>query len=429
MINKEKLYSTVQSLRRLVSEYGLQDFADSWPKTYFAAVLTMALAGYAFLLLFPLLVLVAVAQLVDVAQSYPFSVDSFSQALVWFGVFVFSTAMCHHIFTVKFELPKGVAIPAAKIPKLFKLIDTQQYQPGLLNLYGLLGNHFRRPMIHAVVLSEQFELTICKTPISGLPVWSKNTLVIGFPLMQTLPEDYFEFAMARKFMQYAKGRNIVTNWLYQLQETWTLYPNAFSRRKLLGEKLIVWFFRWYAPMYKKLSVYTAQQDELMADSLALREINDSDLFKTIQSQVVGQYFFRKVYLPMLGNWAKRTGANPAKLSPYSALPAVFRKTVNDERCKQWLEGFQQDAPGFFCGLANEPAFSQRMRNIGQTRLRLPKIGQRSAAEVYFGSHYALAAQLMDTVWRNKITQQLKQHHQSAPAPNRRPRLSAKAAMG
>jgi hypothetical protein len=412
-----------------VREYRLRDFANRYPKTYFAAVLTAALAGYGFLLLFPLLVLTSIAQLVDVAHSYPFSVDSISQALAWFGVFVFSAAMCHHIFTVKFEPPKGVAIPEAKAPKLFELIHSQQTRPGLLNLYGLLGNRLRPRMVHGVVLSEQFELAIYKTPVNGFPVWSKNTLVIGFPLMQTLPEHYFSLTMARKFMQYAKGRNIITNWLYQLQETWTLYPNAFSRRKLLGEQLIVWFFRWYAPMYKKLSLYTAQQDELMADNLALREINDSDLFKTIQGQVVGQYFFRKFYVPMLSNMVKRTGGNPAKLSPYTTLPVVFRKTVNDERCKQWLEGFQHDAPGFLSGQANEPAFSQRMRNIGQTRLRLPKLGQPSAAEVYFGAHYALAAQLMDTVWRNKIMRQLKRHHQATAAPVRRPRLSTKAAMG
>jgi hypothetical protein len=429
MINKEKLFSIVQPLRRLVREYRLQDFAFSYERTYFAVVLAAALAGYAFLLLFPVLVLIAVSQLVDVAHSYSFSVDSISQALVWFGVLVFSAAMCHHIFTVKFELPKGATIPAAKAPKLFELIDNQQNQPGLLNLYGLLGKRFRRPMIHSVILSEQYELAICKTPVNGLPVWSKNTLVIGFPLMQTLPEQYFNFAMVRKFMQYAKGRNIVSNWLHQLQEIWTLYPKAFSHRKLLGEQLIVWFFRWYAPMYKKLSVYTAQKDEMMADTLALQDINDSDLFKTIQSQVVSQYFFRKVYLPMLGNLVKKTGGNLTKLSPYSTLPAVFRKTVNDERCKQWLEGFHQNAPGFRSGQAAEPAFSRRMRNIGQTRLRLPKLGQRSAAEAYFGAHYALVAQLMDTVWRNKIMRQLKRHHQAATAPVRRPGLSTKAVMG
>jgi hypothetical protein len=428
MINKEKLFLSVQFLLRVAREYRLQTFAFRYSKIYFAVVLATALAGYAFLLLFPLLVLISIAQLVDVAQSYPFSVDSISQALAWFGVFTFSAAMCHHIFTVTFESPKGVAIPTAKAPKLFELINTHQNQPGLLNLYGLLGNRLHLPMFHAVVLSEHFELAIYKTPINGLPVWSKNTLVIGFPLMQTLPEHYFNFAIARKFMQYAKGRNVVTNWLHQLQEIWLLYPDAFSRRKLLGEQLIVWFFRWYAPMYKKVSAYTAQQDEMMADTLALRDINDSDLFKTIQSQVVGHYFFCRVYLPMLGNLVKRTGGNPVKISPYTTLPSVFRKTVNDERCKQWLEGFQQNAPGFNLGQANEPVFSQRMSNIGQIRLRLPKLGQRSAAEVYFDAHYALTAQLMDTVWRNKIMQQLKRRRQSV-APVRRTTLSAKAVTG
>jgi hypothetical protein len=428
MINKEKLLANAQTLRHAVHSFNLHHIATHYPKAYFVVVLTAALAGYAFLMLFPVLGIVAITQLVDVAQSYPFSIDNVSQALVWIGVLIFSTAMSHHIFSMSFEPPKGITIPAAKAPKLFELIDNNQKQAGWLNAFGLLGGRFRRPMIHTVLLSEHFELAICKTPINGIPLWSKNTLVIGFPLMHTLPERYFNFAITRKLLQYSKGRNIVVNWLHQLQGIWFLYPKAFSRRKLLGEQLIVWFFRWYAPFYKQLSLYTAQRDELMADTLALQQINDSDLFKTIQSQIVAQYFYQKIYLPKLSNFIISHGGNPAKLNPYTTLSTAFQQIVNEERCKQWLEGFQQRAPGFEFVQSNTPAFSQRMHNIGQTRLKLPKLGSRSAAECYFGAHFAKTAHLMDTVWRNKIILRLKQQR-NVSSRVQRPNLRVKAVAG
>jgi hypothetical protein len=410
MINKEKLLHAVQSLRN----YRLHHFAFRHPKSYFLTVLVAALAGYGFLLFFPILTIVALTQLVDVAQSVPFTINTLSEGLVWFAVFIIGIAISHHILTVKFDFPKEVELPAAKAPKLFELIE--HHKDG-----GFWLKYFR-PKFRKVLLSEHFTLEIYKTPVIGIPLWSKNTLVIGFPVMQTLPEHYFAYALQRKLIQYAKGRNIVSNWLYQLRYVWFLYPKAFSQRNLLGEQVIAWFFKLYAPLYKKISLYAAQQEELAADTMALGEINDSDLFKTIQSHTIAEYFFHSIYLPMLTNFIKDKGGIPAKLNPYTTLPVVFRKTVDEVRFKHWLEKFQQQT---LITDSITPAFSQRMRNMGQARIRMPKLGQRSAAEYYFGNHYSMAAQLMDKIWRNKINQILKQRSISDPPTSTRPHMPMK----
>ncbi len=409
----------MQSIRSFGRNYRLHHFAFTHPKTYSVTVLVAALAGYGFLLFFPILAIVALTQLVDVAQSVPFTVSTLSEGLVWFGAFIFGIAISHHILTVKFDLPKGVELPATKAPKLFEIIEHHRDGGFWLKLFRL---EIFRPKFCKVLLSEHFTLEIYKTPVNGIPLWSKNTLVIGFPVMQTLPEHYFAYALQRKLIQYAKGRNLVSNWLYQLRDVWFLYPKAFSQRNLLGEQVIVWFFKLYAPLYKKLSLYTAQQEELAADTMALGEINDSDLFKTVQSHTIAEYFFHSIYLPMLTNFIKDKGGNPAKLNPYTTLPVVFRKTVDEVRFKQWLEKFQQHT---LVTDSTTPAFSQRMRNMGQTKIRMPKLGQRSAAEHYFGDHYPMAAQLMDKIWRNKINQILKRRSISASPASTRPQMRMK----
>lgn len=415
MINKEKLFNTWHTLHSFVHDTRLHHFANGFPKTYFFAVCLAALLGYGFLLMFPLLVIVAVTQLWGVAQTVPFTVDSLSQGLVWFAVLIFCTAICHHIFTVKFEPPKGIGLPAAKTPALFELINDNKGTSFWSRLFW--------PKFNNVLLSEQFVLEIHKTPVTGIPLWSKNTLVIGFPLMQTMPQHYFDCTLVRKIVQYSKGRNLVTNFLYQLRDIWFLYPQAFSQRKLLGEQVIVWFFRWYAPFYSKLSLYLAQQEELAADRLALREINDIDLFKSIESQAIAQNFFHKIYLPLLHDFIRNKGANTAQLNPYTTLPNVYRKAATEERCKQWIEGFQKSALNT---RSPSPTLSQRMGNIGHSRIRLPQLGGTSAAEHYFAAHYPMAAQLLDNVWRNKTHRQLKRRRNSASHTT--PGLHIKAAV-
>jgi hypothetical protein len=347
------------------------------------------------LLLFPFLSVAALFKLVAVAQAAPFTVDSFSQGLGWFGVFVLGVAMSHHILTIEFALPNGVGLPVSRAPKLLARIETPKEAGFWRNLFW--------PKFSNVLLSEKFELEIRKTPVIGVPVWSKNTLVIGLPVMQTIPEHYFGCVLERKLIQYSKGRNILTNWLCQLRGVWSIYPDAFSQRGLLGEQLIAFFFKLYAPFYGQLSLCAAQQEELAADTVALREINDSDLFKAIQSQTVGHYFFHHVYVPKVTSYIEVKHVNPAQLAPYSKLPGAFRRTVDIDRFRQWIEACQHS------GVESDPAaptFAQRMHNMGQTKIRLPKLGQPSAAESYFDAHYAKVAQHMDSIWGNKVQQRM-----------------------
>lgn len=384
MINKEKFLDTWQTVRRF---FTLHHFAHQFPKFYFSIVLLAALAGYGFLLSFPVIGLVAVSQLFEVAANLnDLSLVSLSLGIIWLAVLVFSIAMSHHIFTIRFNVPKGVGLRPEQLPKLFEVIeDDKEYKFW--------------PKLQNVLLTEQFQLEIIKTPAFGLPVWSKNTLLIGLPLMQTMPRHYFTNMLIRKLLQYSKGRNLVTNWLYQLRHIWSLYPGVFSQRKLLGDQIVIWFFRLYSPIYQKLSLYAAQQEELAADTLALREINDSDFFKTIEYQLLAQYFAQKVYMPMINDLIGKKGVSPAKINPFTSLPAVLGKSLTEARVKQWLEGFERRSLNT---KTTEPTLSQRMHNIGHTKIRLPDIEGISAAQYFFGNRYHNATRIMDKVWQDKL---------------------------
>ena len=115
---------------------------------------------------------------------------------------------------------------------------------------------------------------------------------------------------------------------------------------------------------------------------------------------------------MVNNYIKAKNIHPTNLTPYATLLGVFRKNINAERCKQWLESFQKSTINTS---STTPTFSQRMHNMGHSKIRLPELGQHSAAEAYFGPHYAKAAQVMDAVWRKKFHRHTRTRQQT-PAP-------------
>lgn len=389
MIFKDK----VKNLYSSTLSFTVSAVAWRHPLAYLAATTALALIGYAYLLAFPATVVYALMRLFALAQQ-PFEQSSITSALVWFAVLLFATAISHHIFTIRFPNIKELALQADKLPQLFALISNKK--------------RWSWPQIKKVVLTDRYELEIRKTPIMGIPFWSYDTLIIGFPLMQSLSSSQFQCLLHRKLLQYCKGRNILSNWLHNLIFIWSLYFQAFSNRNLLGDQAIAWFFRYYATLYQRFAVYTAQMDGLAADRLTLADINDSDLFKSIEAQLVTQHFVQTRYLPMLSNMANSGGVALQQITPFAKLPVAMRKSLSEKNIKLWLEK-QLDAGDaqIESNKTTEATLQQRMANIGHSRIRPAALAHPSAAEIYFGRHYKNVVSLMDKSWQRKWLQQKK----------------------
>ncbi|WP_455203947.1 hypothetical protein [Kaarinaea lacus] len=378
-----KLYSSARSFQ-------LRAFAWRYPLAYLGATAVFALIGYAYLLAFPATAVYALLRLFATAQQ-PLAQNNITTALIWFALLLIATAISHHIFTIKFPAIKELALQSDKLPHLFSLLSSKK--------------RWFWPKINKVVLTDQYELEIRKTPLTGIPIWSSNTLVLGFPLMQSLSAEQFQCLLHRKLLQYSKGRNILSHWLQNLINIWPLFYQAFSSRNLLGDQTIAWFFRYYATLYQRFALYTAQMDELAADRLSLADINDRDLFKSIEAQIVTQQFVQHHYFPMLINMATTGEMSIQHLTPFAKLPVAMRKSLNDKRIKQWLEkrlgSCEADMQN---NKTNELSLQQRMANIGHSRIRPPSMAAQSAAEIYFAVHYKNVVNLMDKSWQRKLLQ-------------------------
>ena len=373
----------------------LFNFAHQYPKIYLVTVTVTALLGYLYILMFPIGAVFGIYQFYATVTT-PFADQSLLVALSWASVTLFCAGITHGIATVRFKNPEGISLQPEKAQLIFNKLDE-------------INEEYKWPKFQKVILTRRFELNIIKTPILGMPFWSTNTLVIGYPFMQTLSPEYFDCALTRKILQYAKRSNLFYNWLSFLRVTWLLYPEAFKQRNLVGDQLGHWFFRIYGNFYRYLAVYVAQKDELCADSLALNNLNDRDVFKTAETIRLVQFFLNQHYWPKLGELLSRDTVTAEQVKPYEYLPKSNFQMMNSTQINHWLKILSMETS---CAGRHEAPFAKRMDVMGYGKMYAPNAFETTAAQYYFGPANPQLVKRMNDLWASHIKKELQQIHKN-----------------
>jgi len=379
----------VHQFHRLVNvcrAFNLHRFSQKHALLYTGLLLLIAVVGFAYLLLFPALVVFGLMQLSQIAANSILP-DTYMSSLFWYALVVFSIGISYHIFTIQFALPKGFALEHNKTTaKLFGVARPQ-------------GKGCLYPCINKIILSDQCEFELVKHPVSGIPFWTNNVLVVGFGFMQSLPPNYFNSAVIEKLLQFSKRKHPLINWLSQLGDIWQRYPLAFKQRNKLGDKFIYWFFNYYSTLYLKFSVHLTNKAEMLADSLALQYVNDLDLAETIEAQMVLRQFFSHTYWPTLNHLIKRNRVDPNEIRPFSALPAAIQKALTREKIVTMLKEIYANPASIN---SSRLTLQARMENIGHSRVRVPTLSGVNSAEYYFEHDYEEVVRLMDSYWAHNV---------------------------
>ena len=391
--------SAVDSIKRAYQFFrsiNLYTFYRQHTRTYIGMVTLAALIGYGYLLLFPLGVVLGSYQLYLTLQ-LPFDNHMLAMTISWLSVVLFCAGITHGIATIKLKEPEGIALAKENAQLIFNKVEE-------------IEESIKWPKIDNIILSRRFELNIIKTPRWYAPFWSKSTLVIGYPYLQTLSSEYFDCALTRKIQQYAKGKNLLINWLSFLRVTWTQYPAAFKARNKVGDQLSYWFFRFYSWAYRHFALYATQVDELHADALALKQLNDRDLFRAIEAIRLIQKFLNEHYWPKLSNALLQASTSPEKIKPYEHLPRTAAQMMKSDKVDQWLKilTLEDESEG-----SHEPSFQERMDMMGYTKMCPLKPYEKTAAEYYFGPANPKLVTHMNKLWTHHVKLELTNKKQSA----------------
>ena len=381
-------------------------FASSHSRLHQGLAFCLAVAGYAFLYSFPLMVLIGVVVLLFTVTS-PMSLLSVIPISIAVGCIGVGVLMSVRIATIRFQAPEGLALDGVKFPQLFQLLDEVQ-------------DEYKLSKVDRLIIIEPYTTEIYKTPVNGFAYWSRNTLAVGIPLMLTLSPDYFGIVIRRKLIQYSKKHNAVSNWMHQLRYIWSLYAQTFKNRNAFGDQLVCWFFSIYAPMYEFFTRQCAQLEELHADKNAWDMVVAEELLKTIETMLISETFLQTKYWPKIVNVLR---TNPkATPPPFNSISAVTVKTLAGMDKQKWLiNHFNKDSMQEHYG--TKPPLKKRMAGLGCSSVEEPEVMKQSAAQVYLGNDYAKVVMFMNKVWLNRVRKPVRTSaNPVVPLPNKKPNM-------
>ena len=357
-------------------------------RPYFVFICLLAILGYALVLLFPVLAISAISNI------YTILIESETIAwellAIWFVVLILASLFSYRISQIKVTPLVGLTAVEEKLPEIFKLV--QEYQ-----------DHFKRPVIHRIVITKRYELDIIKVPKFPLPVWSMNTLVIGLPVLLSHTPKQFECMVARRMGQFSKQSNPVTNWVYQLRSVWRQYSFAFSKCKHPDCYLLKWLYGVYASLYTSASIHAARKDELNADSSAMELFTHDDVCKMITADATYQWFLQEHYWPAIDKVAATKTKTP--LTPYQNITNAIRTNFKEDKIKSFTDKvFQAEVKS----KSPFPSLLQRLENVAHDAPLLVENTGDVAASKYLGDSQKSVVNLIDTLWLKDNMERQKQ---------------------
>ncbi|MFO8024237.1 hypothetical protein [Thiohalophilus sp.] len=341
----------------------LESLAARQPLVYRGLVTLVALAGYLLLLLFPL---IALSLISDLPRQW--QIASSWQDWLWNAldllIILFALALSTPLLFNRIALPRGLEIHRQNAPKLFQLVEQ-------------LRQDFKYPVLDQIILRENFDVEVVRTPRHGLPLLYHHSLVIGLDSLLTLPPNHFKSVLARRIGQLSGIHNRHIGWLASLCQTWQHYHQAFKQQRSPLARPLQWLFAIYAPFYTALAFYAVRQNELEADRYALDIANDDEIASLFSQLIVTETFLTTRFWPKITQLARREGT--PEHCPYAGMVQVLRRGLNREQMQQWIrEAFE--SPSDVKNPA--PSLQQRLENIGHHKPASPQPIKETAADTF-----------------------------------------------
>lgn len=358
-------------------------FANKFPRLNFAISLVVALSGILFLLLFPYLLLSMPSKLYNTVI-HASELKDWIDAGIQLALVMLGAAFSWALFKIKFSIPAGLDVTEEKFPHLHKLVSE-------------LREEFGNPKIDRIILRDDFEIRIIKTPRTGIPFLNTITLVIGLPMLLTMSPVYFRALLARRIGQLSTKHTPVTTRLYFLNDIWLQFKTSTKHSKNKLVAALYYFFSIYSSLYQSVLLPLFQKEELEADRYGMDIVNHSDMAECIVYEEVVGRFLKNKFWPKIYHMAKRS--KTPEFFPYSQMTKVVKAGITDDEISQTVQAALKIENNVADSM---PVLMTRLNHLGHARPLAPKRLSKTAAEYYLGNTLGKIIELFDKRWLSKI---------------------------
>ena len=361
-------------------------FSEKFPRINFTISLLSAIFGIVLLALFPLLLLSQPSELYNTVI-HASGIKDWIDAGIRLALIMLGGAFSWALYKIKFSVPVGLDITEEKFPQLFELVTE-------------LRKEFGNPKINRIIIKDDFEIRVEKTPRSGMPFLTTSTLIIGLPVLLTMSPLYFRALLARRIGQLSTKHTPFTTRLYYLNNIWLQFKTSTGQSTNIFIKALHYFFKFYSPFYQAMLMPLLQKEELEADSYGMDLVNHSDMVECLVYEEVVKRFLKNKYWPKIYHMAKRS--KTPEFLPYSQMTKVIKAGITDDEISQSV----QEALKVELNVAgNMPTLSVRLNHLGHATPLPPKRLSKTAAEFLLGNAQGKIIEMFDKHWLKKISHQ------------------------
>ncbi len=356
---------------------------EKLPRLSFGLSIFIAAFGILFLLMFPILLLTLPAELYETAV-YAKDLEGWISAMILFFLIILAGMFCWTIYKLKFSVPTGLDITKEKFPQLYQLVEEFQAE-------------FKQPRIDRIIIRDKYEIRVIKTPLSKMPFRNTRTLIIGLPVLLTMPPLYFRALLARRVGQLSTQHTPVSTRLYFLNDIWAQFNVSCKHAKDGYTKALSYFFRFYSPVYQTMLMPLLQEEELEADRYGMDLINHKDMVECLVYEEVVTQFLKNKFWPKIYHMAKRS--KTPEFLPYSQITKVIKSAITDDEISEAIKAalnVEINSP------TPIPSLMKRLNHLGHAKPLPPKRLTQTAAEHYLGSNLEKIIPLFDKRWLSKI---------------------------
>ena len=172
-----------------------------------------------------------------------------------------------------------------------------------------------------------FNASALQRPRFG-PFWTRNTLLIGYPLLATLTPEQARAVVAHELGHITHAHGWFAAWVHRTRASWVHLIDALDRDGTTPVYAHL-LFRWYVPRLQAAAAAVSRRQELLADRLAAEVTGSDTAAQALVAIEIGGHVLDRMFWPRVFD---RVRHDPDPPRPYSEMgPEIWAHL--DDRCR------------------------------------------------------------------------------------------------
>ena len=290
---------------------------------------------------------------------------------------------------IRMEAPTGLKLDRENAPALMELLDS-------------LRSRLNSSPFHRVLLTREYNASVCQIPLLGMFGWHRNYLSLGLPLMQSLSAGEFEGVLAHEFAHLSRGHAGLGNWLYRLRRSWQHLIHQLQRRQNGGGQVFSRFLGWFWPRFNAHAFVRSRANEYEADAVAASLVGPARMATALtRVAVYGRHLDEGFWAPVMRR-VQHDASPPDNI--FLEMQGVLKNGPGPDLESRWMH------KAFLVNTDNDdthPCLRERLENLGQAPagaagFRLPSLSGPSAAEHYLSAQGPSLTRVLGKEWSDLI---------------------------